>query len=70
LGSFGGLLGRRGFLLRLPFKGVVGKENGELGQCDRLFRGVDDSFQLGFQTHSAIGTFSYGTGRHQGLRAE
>ena len=56
--GFRGLSGRRGFLLRLPFKGVGGKEDSELGQGDRLLRGVDDSFQLGFQAHSAIGTSS------------
>jgi hypothetical protein len=56
VGLQGGQSGRRGFLLRLPFEGVGGKEGGELGQCDRLFRGVDDSFQLGLQAHSVIGT--------------
>ena len=30
--GLGGLPGRRGFLLRLPFEGVGGKEGGELGQ--------------------------------------
>src|ERR1035437_10355056 len=58
LGDLGGLFGRRDFLLRIPFEGVGGKQGGELGQGDRLLRGVDDSFQLGFQAHSAIGTSS------------
>jgi len=74
--SFGGfrrpwrLGGRRGFLLRLPFEGVGGKEGGELGQSDRLLRSVDDSFQLGFQAHSSIFNryFKYGNGRGGGLR--
>jgi hypothetical protein len=58
LGGIGVLCGGRSFLLRLPFKGVVGKESRELGQCDRLLSGIDDSFQFGFKAHSAIGTFA------------
>ena len=62
LGGFGGLRGRRSFLLRFPLKGVGGEKGGELGQCDRLLRGIDDCFQLGFQAHSFYRYLKYGIG--------
>ena len=57
-GDLSGQLGSGGGLLSLPVQCVGGKQGGELGQRDRLFRGVNDSFQLGFQAHSLIGTSS------------
>ena len=57
-GCLGSLGCGGGLLLRLPLEGVGGEKEGQLGQCDRLFGGVDNGFQLCFQAHSTIGTSS------------
>ena len=49
-------LQRRGLLLGLPLQGVGRKQDGKLAQCYRLFGGVNNCFQFGFQAHSRIGT--------------
>src|SRR4029077_14295724 len=50
-----GFLGS-GFLCRLPFQRFCAKQGCELGQGDRLFRGVNNGFQPGFKAHAAIST--------------